>query len=79
MQNQNNVGNPRYVLGQEIILEFGYFLFKTIENFLSDKWGDGWFEQCVVKENNYSRESKNDLNFLLGAPASRTASSSFLA
>jgi hypothetical protein len=22
------------------------------------------FEQCVVKENNYSRESKNDLNFL---------------
>jgi hypothetical protein len=35
-----------------------------LENFLSNKWGDSWFEQCVVKENNYSRESKNDLNFL---------------
>jgi hypothetical protein len=64
MQNLNNVGNPIYVLGQEIILEFGYFLSKTIENFLSNKWGDDWFENCVIKENNYSRESKNDLNFL---------------
>ena len=36
MQNPNNVGNPIYVLGQEIILEFGYFLSKTIEKFLSD-------------------------------------------
>jgi hypothetical protein len=64
MQNPNNVGNPIYVLGQEIILEFGYFLSRTIENFLSEKWGDSWFEQCVIKDTNSSRESKSDLNFL---------------
>ena len=65
MQTTNNVGNPIFVLGHEIILEFSDFLAKTIESFLSKKWGENWFENCITKEENYSRDSKTDLNFLI--------------
>lgn len=62
---QNNSGNPMFVLGQEYLLDFTQFLNKTIATYLEGKWGESWFEQCVVKDGNIGIESMNDLSFLL--------------
>ena len=61
----NNAGNPIYVLGQEYILEFSDLLAKTIEQFLKQKWGDNWFQECAITEPNSSKEMHFDLSFLL--------------
>lgn len=62
---QNNTGNPIFVLGQEYLLDFTQLLSKELERYLLEKWGDDWFEQCVVREPNISIDSMNDLSFLM--------------
>ena len=62
---QNNSGNPIFVLGQEYLLEFAQFLSHSISSFLSEKWGEDWFDHCVVKDGNVKIEDMSDLSFLL--------------
>ena len=62
---ENNTGNPIFVLGQEYLLDFTQLLSKELEKFLLEKWGEDWFEQCVIKEPNISLNSMNDLSFLM--------------
>ena len=62
---QNNSGNPIFVLGQEYLLDFAQFLSNSISSFLLEKWGEDWFEQCVVKEGHVQIEDMSDLSFLL--------------
>jgi hypothetical protein len=62
---ENNTGNPMFVLGQEYLLDFTQLLSVEIEKYLLGKWGEDWFEGCVVKESNISSESMNDLSFLM--------------
>lgn len=62
---ENNTGNPMFVLGQEYLFDFTQLLSKEIEKFLLEKWGEDWFEQCVVRESNTSLDSMNDLSFLM--------------
>ena len=62
---QNNTGNPIFVLGQEYLLDFTQLLSKELERYLLEKWGEDWFEQCVVREPNISIDSMNDLSFLM--------------
>ena len=61
---ENNTGNPIFVLGQEYLLDFSQLVSKKLERFLHEKWGDDWFEQCVIREPNVSIDSMNDLSFL---------------
>lgn len=62
---ENNTGNPFFVLGQEFLLDFTQLLSKEIEQFLIEKWGEEWFELCVVKESHITVEAMSDLSFLL--------------
>lgn len=62
---ENNTGNPIFVLGQEYLLDFTQLLSSELEKFLLEKWGEDWFEQCVIREPNISLDSMNDLSFLM--------------
>ena len=61
----HNSGNAIYVLGQELLLEFGNLLADTLEQNLSARWGSNWFEECLSDGGRDSRSSKRDLHFLL--------------
>jgi hypothetical protein len=62
---QNNSGNPIFVLGQEYLLDLAQFLSNSISSFLLEKWGEDWFDQCVIKEGHVQIENMGDLSFLL--------------
>jgi len=61
----SNSGNPIYVLGQELLLEFAQFLETCISSFLLKRWGEDWFNQCAVKDGRPQLEDMRDLSFLL--------------
>jgi hypothetical protein len=62
---ENNAGNPIFVLGQEYLFDFTQLLSRKLEKFLLEKWGEDWFQECVIKDFNVSVESMNDLSFLM--------------
>lgn len=54
-----------YILGHEILQEFGEKLFELLETELRPRWGDNWLELCLTDEEKIKRISERDLHFLL--------------
>jgi hypothetical protein len=61
----NQSSNEVFIIGNEILKMLQDDLFSTLQLELKSRWGDDWFSECSILDNNQSAELKTDLQFLL--------------
>lgn len=64
MNTQSNKGNPIYIIGQELILEFTEEISQTIEQYLYSKWGHDWEIECLLPDRENHVVNLKDFGFI---------------